>query len=142
MKSLIARLPHRPPFVFVTEVVAVHAEFIDAVWRVDGTEDVFRGHFPGDPIVPGVLITEALAQAAGLYLLALDTGDHGGMLVQTDVRFRKPARPPAQIELRATRTGSLGALQRFEVCAVVGESVVADGTIVLAAFAKDPIISS
>jgi 3-hydroxyacyl-[acyl-carrier-protein] dehydratase len=101
MNGLIDRLPHRPPFRFVTELRCVDPSAFEAVWSVSGDEDFFRGHFPGEPIVPGVLITEALAQTAGLHLLSREGGgSHGGMLVQSEVRFRKPVHPPAMISLR------------------------------------------
>jgi 3-hydroxyacyl-[acyl-carrier-protein] dehydratase len=138
MNGLIDRLPHRPPFRFVTELRCVDPSAFEAVWSVSGEEDFFRGHFPGEPIVPGVLITEALAQTAGLHLLSREGGgSHGGMLVQSEVRFRKPVHPPAVISLRVTDDGSLGSLHRFEVRAFVRETLVADGTIVLAVIARD-----
>ena len=138
MNGLIDRLPHRPPFRFVTELRCVDLSAFEAVWSVSGDEDFFRGHFPGEPIVPGVLITEALAQTAGLHLLSREGGgSHGGMLVQSEVRFRKPVHPPAMISLRVTDDGSLGSLHRFEVRAFVRETLVADGTIVLAVIARD-----
>jgi 3-hydroxyacyl-[acyl-carrier-protein] dehydratase len=133
MSGLIDRLPHRAPFRFVTEVVSADPASFEALWRVDGTEDFLRGHFPGDAIVPGVLITEALAQAAGLHLLVRgDGGPHRGMLVQSEMRFRKPVRPPADIVLLVKEEGSLGALHRFEVRALVGDGLVAEGMLVLA----------
>lgn len=138
MNGLIDRLPHRPPFRFVTELRCVDPSAFEAVWSVSGDEDFFRGHFPGEPIVPGVLIAEALAQTAGLHLLSREGGgSHGGMLVQSEVRFRKPVHPPAMISLRVTDDGSLGSLHRFEVRAFVRETLVADGTIVLAVIARD-----
>ena len=138
MNGLIDRLPHRPPFRFVTELRCVDPSAFEAVWSVSGDEDFFRGHFPGEPIVPGVLITEALAQTAGLHLLSREGGgSHGGMLVQSEVRFRKPVHPPAMISLCVTDDGSLGSLHRFEVRAFVRETLVADGTIVLAVIARD-----
>jgi len=133
MNGLIDRLPHRAPFRFVTEVVSADPASFEAVWRVDGSEDFLRGHFPGDAVVPGVLITEALAQTAGLHLLARgDERPHGGMLVQSEMRFRKPVRPPADIVLLVREDGSLGALHRFEVRALVDDGRVAEGTLVLA----------
>lgn len=138
MNGLIDRLPHRPPFRFVTEVLCVDPSAFEAVWNVSGEEDFFRGHFPSEPVVPGVLLTEALAQTAGLYLLSREAkGPHSGMLVQSEIRFRKPVHPPARISLRVTDEGSLGSLHRFDVRALVGEALVAQGTIVLAVIPKD-----
>ena len=133
MNNIIDRLPHRPPFRFVTEVRSTVPTAFEAVWSVTGHEDFFRGHFPGAPVVPGVLLTESLAQAAGQHLLARDgEGQHGGMLVQSDIRFRKPVIPPASISLRVAEEGSLGVLHRFEVRALVADVVVAEGTLVIA----------
>ena len=147
MSGLIDRLPHRAPFRFVTEVVSADPASFEAVWRVDGTEDFLRGHFPGDAIVPGVLITEALAQAAGLHLLVRgddrgEDGPHGGMLVQSEMRFRKPVRPPADIVLLVKEDGSLGALHRFEVRALVDDGRVAEGTLVLAIARGDAAVAT
>jgi 3-hydroxyacyl-[acyl-carrier-protein] dehydratase len=133
MDPTIARLPHRPPFLFVDEVVANEGGTSHCAWQVRGDEAFLRGHFPGRPLVPGVLITEALAQAAGIAVVGVRTAaTGGGMLVQADVRFRKPVVPPARIELHATEAGGLGTLTRFTVAAKVDGTVVADGTLVLA----------
>lgn len=138
MRDLLNRLPHRAPFRFVTEIVSTDPASFEALWHIDGSEEFLRGHFPGDAIVPGVLITEALAQAAGLHLLARgDDGPHGGMLVQSEMRFRKPVRPPADIVLLVKEDGSLGALHRFEVHALVGDGRVAEGTLVIAVVRGD-----
>ena len=145
MNGFIAQLPHRAPFAFVSEVVSFEAGELRAAWQVRGDEDFLRGHFPGDPIVPGVLVLEALAQAAGIHLLALeaamqqDDAESGGarapragMLVQSEIRFRRPVRPPARIELSARSEGGLGALYRFAVEAREGNALVASGSLVLA----------
>ncbi|MBN4052788.1 beta-hydroxyacyl-ACP dehydratase [Roseiflexus sp. AH-315-K22] len=124
-------LPHRPPFVFlstITEVVA--GDRAQGAWVVDGAEDFFRGHFPGDPIVPGVLIIEAMAQIAGV---ALFHGQHGvrAMVVHTDIRFRRPVRPPATIEVTARCTRSVGGVHLVEVRASVDSALAAQGKITL-----------
>ena len=143
MSGLLDRLPHRAPFRFVTEVLSADPASFEARWRVDGTEEFLRGHFPGDAIVPGVLITEALAQAAWLHLLVRgDDGPHGGMLVQSEMRFRKPVRPPADIVLLVKADGSLGALHRFDVRAIVGDGKVAEGTLVLAIVRGDGVTAT
>lgn len=141
MNALIARLPHRAPFAFVSEVTSIEQGVLHAAWDVRGDEAFFAGHFPSEPIVPGVLIVESLAQAAGIQLLAAEDAlraageppePRAGMLVQSDIRFRRPVRPPARIELVTRVEGDFGALHRFTVEAREGGAVVAQGTLVLA----------
>ncbi|MEQ1859947.1 MAG: 3-hydroxyacyl-ACP dehydratase FabZ family protein [Chthoniobacteraceae bacterium] len=122
-------LPHREPFVFVDEVSAVTAgESAAGCKTFPAGDPVFHGHFPGDPIVPGVLLTEALAQIAGIA-----AGQPGLRLAAIKaMKFREAARPGEMIALRATKLGSVGGMWQFEVEARVGERVVAEGVIVLA----------
>ena len=60
------RLPHREPFLFIDEVLEVNDEFIEAKRFVSPDEDFFKGHFPNFPIMPGVLVLEAMAQSCAL----------------------------------------------------------------------------
>jgi 3-hydroxyacyl-[acyl-carrier-protein] dehydratase len=125
----LAHLPHRDPFRFVSSVTeATRGESAEGAWNVTGTEDFFRGHFPGDPVVPGVLIAEALAQLSGL---AGAAEGKSGMIAHVDVRFERPVAPPATIVLRSKRSGGVGRLEVFEVSASVGDLVVARGSITL-----------
>lgn len=124
-------LPHRPPFMFLTSVFkAVAGDRADGEWLVDGSEEFLRGHFPGDPIVPGVLITEAMAQIAGVAMLC-GRRDVRAMLAHIDVRFRELVRPPAAIRLSARCQRSIGGVCLVEVNARVESSVVAHGHIAL-----------
>ena len=72
--EVLAAVPHRPPFRFVDEILELDDEHIVAAYRFAPDADFYRGHFPGRPVTPGVLLVEAMAQAAvvahGLYLVA------------------------------------------------------------------------
>jgi len=101
-------------------------------WDITGNEDFFRGHFPGVPVLPGVLIGEALAQLAGIVGLHTDGKAGSGRLVQVDVRFDKPVFPPAVVVLHATLTREIGILKRFDVSAECAGERVARGVLTLA----------
>ena len=99
----IALLPHRPPFRFVDAVdQVVPGELTVARWRITGSEEFLAGHFPGNPVVPGVLQLEALAQAGGIAILS-DPRYAGSLPLfggVEDVRFRRVVRPGDELLLR------------------------------------------
>lgn len=132
MDDVLERLPHRPPFRFLSRLVSLSpGERGEGLWTVRGDEAFLAGHFPGDPIVPGVLISEALAQLSGLVGLHA-TGAQSGRLVHVDMRYDTTVRPPADILLRSTLSRSMGPLRQFEVSAHLGDQRVARGTLALA----------
>lgn len=136
LQSLLKKLPHGEPFRFVSELRDVEPGGSGVgVWRVTGDEAFFAGHFPGRPIVPGVLITEALAQLSGLVAAAKQSDESAapaaGSIVHTDVRFRKPVEPPATIELRSYVTRENPPLCEFQVAAEVDGQIIANGSITL-----------
>jgi 3-hydroxyacyl-[acyl-carrier-protein] dehydratase len=132
--DLLAHLPHRDPFRFITRLVSLsRGEQGEAVWSLRGDEAFFKGHFPGDPIVPGVLISEALAQLSGVVGLHTDGSPRAGRLVHVDVRFDNAVRPPAEISLRSKLTRVLGTLYQFEVHASSNGAPVVRGSLTLAA---------
>jgi 3-hydroxyacyl-[acyl-carrier-protein] dehydratase len=125
----LSRLPHRDPFRFITKVIQIRdGESAEAAWNLTGSEAFFAGHFPDQPLVPGVLITEALAQVSGL-AAGVKTGQ--GRLAHVDVRFERPVPPPAEIRLEAKLTRTMGTLSQFDVVARVGTDVVARGSVAL-----------
>lgn len=126
----LALLPHQPPFRFISRVIEVQpGRSARGTWDLDGTESFFVGHFPGNPIVPGVLIAEALGQLSGLAGPASNGSQ--GKLASVDLRFERAVAPPAQITLESTLSGTLGALQSFAVSALLGDVVIARGSIAL-----------
>ena len=130
MNPVSLGLPHREPFVFVDEVLELeNGVSARGVKIFRGDEAFFAGHFPGDPIVPGVIVTEALAQIAGIA-----AGEAGVRFLLSAVRamkFHRAVRPGERIELAATRAGEMGGLLSFDVRAAAGAETVAEGRIIL-----------
>jgi 3-hydroxyacyl-[acyl-carrier-protein] dehydratase len=139
-QELLAVLPHRPPFLFVDRVIRLEPYRLIVAERVlRPDEPQFAGHFPGRPLMPGVLVAEALAQASGL-LLGLSARLDGPQtparpemyyLAATNVKFTHLALPGDTLLLRAETDRSFPTLFRFAVEATAGPHVVATGSITL-----------
>lgn len=129
----LSRLPHADPFRFVTRLANLTPGLsAEGVWVVSGNEAFFAGHFPGEPIVPGVLLTEAMAQVSGLIVEAPQgAGPAQGKLVHVDIRFEQSVKPPAEIVLKSRQVRKMGPLLQFDVSAEVGGAVVARGSLAL-----------
>jgi 3-hydroxyacyl-[acyl-carrier-protein] dehydratase len=127
--SALRSLPHQSPFRFLDRIDALDDDSARGAWIVRGDEDFLRGHFPGRPLVPGVLITEAAAQLAGVVAHRQVGGDGGGMLVLSESRFRRPVEPPATVVLEVTSIGRFGSIHRFEFEAMVDDTRVANGSV-------------
>jgi 3-hydroxyacyl-[acyl-carrier-protein] dehydratase len=100
----IAAIPHRPPFLFVDEILELHESRIVTAKLADPAADYFRGHYPGNPIMPGVLICECCFQAAALLIANRIGGYHesNGTPVLTriqDARFRRLVRPGEMLRI-------------------------------------------
>ena len=128
-------LPHRPPFVFVREVVSCDpGKSVEARTSFDPGDPMFAGHFPGNPIVPGVILTEALAQAAGIAAASgYPESDRPIFLLSAirTMKFLQAVRPGEEIELRAEKIGATDTLFQFKVEARVNSATVAEGQLVL-----------
>lgn len=134
--DLMRLLPHRPPFFFVKRLIewspgaraASEVEF-------EGSEEFFRGHFPGHPIVPGVILVEAAAQTAGFALAdSLDATPAGRMPALGKIRafrFRSPVRPrePLRIDARVVLRFGAGGVVEVEITRA-GEAI-AEGELAL-----------
>ncbi|CAN5643252.1 3-hydroxyacyl-ACP dehydratase FabZ [soil metagenome] len=129
-------LPHRAPFVFVKRVVAIDSGLsADCTMSFDEDDPMFAGHFPGNPLVPGVILTEALAQAAGIAAASGYPENSRPFFLLSAIRsmkFHRAARPAELINLHATRVAEVNGLLQFQVKATVNGESVAEGQVVLA----------
>jgi 3-hydroxyacyl-[acyl-carrier-protein] dehydratase len=128
-------LPHRPPFVFVREIVKCDPGVsVEAATSFASDDPMFAGHFPGNPLVPGVILTEALAQTAGIAAAAGYPDEAKPLFLLSAIRgmkFFQAVRPGEQIELRAEKLAQVDDLVQFKVEASVRGVRVAEGQLVL-----------
>src|SRR5438477_3804485 len=127
-------LPHKPPFLFVREIIACEPG-ISAECETEFSKDdpMFAGHFPGDPLVPGVILTEALAQTAGIAAASADPENSRPRFLLSAIRqmkFFRAVRPEEKIVLRARKVAAAGELLQFEVEALIDTELAAAGQIV------------
>jgi 3-hydroxyacyl-[acyl-carrier-protein] dehydratase len=126
--AVLAAVPHRPPFRFIDEIVELDQDHIVAGYRFRADADFYQGHFPGNPITPGVLLVEAMAQAGvvahGIYLLG---GDPTMLTLFTDatVEFSGIVRPGQRVLVRGRKLLFRRRLLRSAV-----EMTLEDGTVV------------
>ncbi len=134
-EEILKYLPHRPPFLFIDEVDhLVASQDIKAIKNVRVEEEYFKGHFPSNLIMPGVLIIEALAQASCiLYAVSLPSDvARSYYLTSTKIRFLKSVIPPSRLELCSTSVKMVSQGGVFRVNAVVSNETVAEGEMTFA----------
>ncbi len=124
-------LPHRPPFLLVDRVIAFeHGKKLVAWKGVTMNEPFFAGHFPARPVMPGVLILEALAQAAALFALMSLTPEDAGKLTYLmgidEARFRRPVVPGDRLELHVEVIRHKGSVWKEKGTAMVDGQVCAE----------------
>jgi 3-hydroxymyristoyl/3-hydroxydecanoyl-(acyl carrier protein) dehydratase len=134
-------LPHRSPFLFVDRVTVFNGgDTITTEKDLRQEDSFFSGHFPGNPIMPGVLVSEALAQTSGL-LLGLTWKEETESsrqeqmnlyLAAINIKFLTPARPGETLRLKAHLKKEFGSLFLFDVAAFVEDRTIATGTLTLA----------
>jgi 3-hydroxyacyl-[acyl-carrier-protein] dehydratase len=129
--KVMAALPHRYPLLLVDRVAAlVPGEWIHAIKAVTMNEQFFQGHFPGRPIMPGVLQIEALAQAAGV--LAVEslglagTGKLVYFMAIENAKFRTPVEPGCLLDLHVAFTQKRSRVCKFEGKAMLGDKVACE----------------
>jgi len=126
-------IPHRYPFLLVDRVIECDMESrIVGIKNVTTNEPFFQGHFPEYPIMPGVLIIEALAQVACILALKkLKKEGHGSVFFTgiDGAKFRQPVRPGDQLRLELEKIKQRGTLFRFQGSAFVEDKLVAECTL-------------
>ncbi|WP_415904480.1 3-hydroxyacyl-ACP dehydratase FabZ [Neptuniibacter sp. QD48_55] len=131
-------LPHRYPFLLVDRVLELEkGESIVAIKNVTVNEPFFNGHFPDHPVMPGVLIVEAMAQAAGILgFKTMDKKPQDGSIyyfVGSDkLRFKRPVVPGDQLTLEAKVISERRGIWKFDVRATVEGDMVSSATILCA----------
>jgi 3-hydroxyacyl-[acyl-carrier-protein] dehydratase len=136
--EVLKYLPHREPFLFIDEVIEIDlGNSIHAIKKVLPEEDYLRGHFPGNPIMPGVIIIEALAQASGILgFKTMDkTPQEGSLYVFAgvdNVRFRKRVRPGDTLHLFSKVVNVKRGIWKFDVRAEVNDELACSATIMCA----------
>ena len=109
--EVLARIPQQEPFRFVDEILEIDSDHVVASYRWREDSDFYRGHFPGNPVTPGALLVESMAQAAvvalGIYLLEQESPEASGKLVtlftDVNVEFSGMVRPGQRVLIRGRK---------------------------------------
>lgn len=127
-------LPHRYPFLLVDKILEVTDKRVVGIKNVTINEPFFQGHFPGHPIMPGVLIMEALAQTGGVGALNMkdNLGKLAYFLAINNARFRKPVLPGDTLRLEVDLLKTKLSVMQVHGVAKVGEDVVAEADLMFA----------
>jgi 3-hydroxyacyl-[acyl-carrier-protein] dehydratase len=138
INAILKQLPHRYPFLMVDRVIeCVKGKSIRAIKNVTYNEPFFPGHFPYRPVMPGVMIIEALAQTAGIlaFITAGVIPDENTRFFFVGIdkaRFRKPVEPGDQLVLTATLERSMKGIWKFSTAALVDEKEVCSAEMMVA----------
>jgi UDP-3-O-[3-hydroxymyristoyl] N-acetylglucosamine deacetylase/3-hydroxyacyl-[acyl-carrier-protein] dehydratase len=126
IRRVLDTLPHRYPFVMIDRVVELTDDTLTAIKNVTINEPFFQGHYPGNPVMPGVLQVEAMAQAAGILMIRRTNMEGKTALFMScdKVKWRKPVRPGDQLSIVVKMTKVRGSIACAEgECSVGGQAV-------------------
>ena len=134
ISEILQHLPHRYPFLMIDRIVAIDSDnSAVGIKNVSINEPIFQGHFPGEPVFPGVLIIEGMAQTAGAIAIAAGTAagiDHIVYLLTVDkCKFRRPARPGDRIEYHIKKLKRRMSMGWYEAKAMVDGVVIAEAEV-------------
>lgn len=134
-KNITELLPHRDPFLFIDKVIALVGDRkIIAEKNIKMDEEYLKGHFPGNPIMPGVLIVESMAQASGI-IVAYNKGATQSIYFLTrisDMKFVQPVLPGDVLTVNAEITGCFEDMIKTHAWCEVSGKIVAEGDLILA----------
>jgi 3-hydroxyacyl-[acyl-carrier-protein] dehydratase len=133
IKRILQMIPHRYPMLMVDKVTEMQLDqSAVGIKNVSINEPFFQGHFPSEPVMPGVLIVEAMAQTAAVLVVSTFGAGSEGKLVYfmsiDGVRFRRPVVPGDRLELHVTKAQSRGNVWKFDGKAIVDGKVAAEAT--------------
>jgi 3-hydroxyacyl-[acyl-carrier-protein] dehydratase len=131
VQRIMEMIPHRQPFLMIDEVVDVVAnECATGIKNVSINENYFQGHFPARPVMPGVLIIEAMAQTAAVLVVHTLGPESEGKLVYfmsvENARFRRPVFPGDRLDVYVVKQRNRGNVWKFEGRAKVGDNLMAE----------------
>ena len=131
--QIMKMIPHRYPILLVDRLIDyVEGESAVGLKNVTMNEPHFMGHFPGMPVMPGVLIVEAMAQTSALFVVKTLGEEAAGKIVYfmtiDNARFRKPVVPGDSLHIHVEKVKQRGAVWKFKGVAKVGETVCAEAT--------------
>jgi 3-hydroxyacyl-[acyl-carrier-protein] dehydratase len=141
-KEIAKILPHKYPFLLVDRVVYLNLEENQIIGQknVSMNEQFFQGHFPGAPIMPGVLILEALAQTGGILVHQKGFDQKiAVLLTMNNVKFRRPVLPGDVLILHATALHLSNRAGKFTTKALVNDQIVAEAEVAFALVDKEQI---
>ena len=132
--DILSALPHRYPMLMIDKIIRIDGdETAVGIKNVTFNEPIFQGHFPGNPIFPGVLIIEGMAQTAGAIVIKHDsTSGRKNIVLMLGVdkaKFRKPAGPGDTIEFHIAKIQRRRNVGRYEARAIVDGTVIAEAEI-------------
>ncbi len=131
--AILHTLPHRYPFLMIDRIIDIDSDnSAVGIKNISINEPIFQGHFPDNPVFPGVLIIEGMAQTAGAIAIAADhtRGPHVVYMVTVDkCKFRKPARPGDVIEYHIRKIRRRSAMGWYEARAMVGSTLIAEAEV-------------
>lgn len=133
IRRIVEMIPHRYPMLLVDRVLDLRlGEGAIGIKNVTINEPFFQGHFPSEPVMPGVLIVEAMAQTAGIVVVATMGADAEGKLVYfmsiENARFRRPVVPGDRVEIHVQKLQSRQSVWKFSGKAIVDGNVAAEAT--------------